>query len=207
MNLFFGLMLLEASIKRMGFLFKAVQQLRITHEYHISAWQASALSSLWSPPQPRYVKGNFDVAVCGNFVVVAAIISNSFGEIICATSQKLFSSDALSGEAFAVLLTSRLTASSGFNNLILEGDALLVILAVNHPHLFASWQFAPIVSNLRLELSSFQSWNALKVSRCANFRAHALAKWAATHLVFGSILLGFPILSSIRIKNGKDPPL
>jgi hypothetical protein len=84
----------------------------------------------------------------------------------------------------------------------------LVILAVNKPHLFATWQFSPIVSDLRLELSSFQSWNALKVSnRCANFRVHALAKLATTHLEFGSIPLGSPILSSIRIKNGNDPPL
>jgi hypothetical protein len=89
---------------------------------------------------------------------------------------------------------------------MLEGDALLVILAVNQPHLFATWQFAPIVSNLRLKLFSFQSWNVLKVSRCTNFCAHVLEKWAATHLVFGNIPLGSHILSSIMIKNGKDPP-
>jgi hypothetical protein len=46
----------------------------------------------------------------------------------------------------------------------------------------------------------------LKVSRCANFRAHALAKWAASNRIFGSILTGSPIFSSIRIKNEKDPP-
>ena len=139
--------------------------------------------------------------------MAAPVISNFSGEIICAATQKLFSSDALYGEASATLLASRLATLSGFNNFMLEGDALLVILAVNQPHLFATWLFAPIVSDLRHELSSFQSWNALKVSRYANFRAHVLAKWAATHLVFGSIPLGSPILSSIRIKNEKDPPL
>jgi hypothetical protein len=55
---------------------KTVQQLRITHEHHISAWQASTLSSLWSPPQPGCVKENFDVAICGNFAVAVAVISN-----------------------------------------------------------------------------------------------------------------------------------
>jgi hypothetical protein len=171
------------------------------------AWKASTLSSFWSPPLQGSVKGYFDVAVRGNFAVAAAVFSDHLGEIIYARTQKLFSSDVLLGEASAALLASRLAASSGFSNFTLEGDALLVILAVNKPHLFATLQFAPIVSDLRLELSSFQSWNALKVSRCANFRAHELAKWAATHLVFGSIPLGSPILSSIWIKNGKDPPL
>ena len=140
--------------------------------------------------------------------MAAAVISNSSsGEIICAATQKLFSSDALSREVSAALLASRLATLSDFNNLILEGDALLVILTVNQPQLFATWQFAPIISYLRLELSSFQSCNALKVSRCANFRAHVLAKWIATHFMFGSIPLGSLIFSSLRIKNGKDPPL
>jgi hypothetical protein len=89
----------------------------------------------------------------------------------------------------------------------LQPDALLVILVVNKPHLFATWLFASIVSDLRFELSSFQSLNGLKISRCVNFRAHELVKWVATHLVFGNISLGFPILSSIRIKNGNDLPL
>jgi hypothetical protein len=88
---------------------------------------------------------------------------------------------------------------------MLEGDALLVILAVNQPHLFATWQFAPIISDLRLELSTFQNWNALKFYRCANFRVYVLAKWAVIYLVFGSIPSGSPILSSIMIKNGKYP--
>ena len=186
---------------------KIIQQLKITHNYHILAWQASTLSSFWFPPQQGSVKGNFDVAVRGDFAVAAAVLSDHTGEIIYACTQKLLSTDVLSGEASAALLASRLTASLGFSFFTLEGDALLVILTVNKPHLFASWQFAFIVSDLRLELSSFQSWNASKVSRCANFRAHELAKWAATHLVFGSIPLGSPILSSIRIKNGKYPPL
>jgi hypothetical protein len=34
-----------------------------------------------------------------------------------------------------------------------------------------------------------------------------LAKWAASNQVFGSIPIGSPILSSIRIRSGKDPPL
>lgn len=41
-------------------------------------------------------------------------------------------------KASAPLLASRFAASSGFSNFMFEGDALLVILAVNQPHLFAT---------------------------------------------------------------------
>lgn len=40
------------------------------------------------------------------------------------------------------------------------------------------------ISDISLALSSFHSWNALKVSHSANFRAHSLAKWAASNHVF-----------------------
>jgi hypothetical protein len=147
------------------------------------------------------------VAIRDNFAVAAAVISNSDGEIILAATQKLSITDALIGEASADLLTTRLATFIGLGNFLLEGDALLVILAVNQPHIFSSWHFAPYISDIRLELSIFQSWNDSKVFRCANLHAHVLVKWAATHLMFGSIPICSPIFSSIRIKNGKDSSL
>jgi hypothetical protein len=65
---------------------KIILQLKITHEFHISA-----LPSLWSPPQPGSFKGNFDVAVCGNFAVTATVISNPSREIFfCYSKAFLF---------------------------------------------------------------------------------------------------------------------
>jgi hypothetical protein len=80
----------------------------------------------------------------------------------------------------------------GVSSLFLEGDALLVILAINQPSLFTSWSFANVISDISLDLISFQSWHASKVSRSANYRSHVLAKWAASNQVFGSILIGSP---------------
>jgi hypothetical protein len=90
------------------------------------------------------------------------------------------------------------------DHFVLEEDALLVILAINSRELFSLWNFYNLVFHIILSLYSFQIWNALKVSRCANYRAHALAKCVASHLVFKSISTGSHILSSIRIKSGKD---
>jgi hypothetical protein len=186
---------------------KIIQQLKVSLEQHLSAWRAFALPSLWLPPDFESFKGNFDVAIREDFAVAAAVISDSSGEVILAATKRLSSTDVLMGEAAATFLATWLAVSTGVRKFLLEGDALLVILAVDQPLLFSSWQFSSFISDIRLDLSSFLSWNARKVSKCAIFRAHALAKWAAIHHVFGSISTGSPILSSIRIKNGKNPPL
>jgi hypothetical protein len=144
------------------------------------------------------------VAIRDSFAVTAVVISDSSGNIIMAATQRLHSTDILVGEVSAALLTSQLALSLGYDHFIIEGDALLVILAINSPELFSLWNFSNVVSDINLSLSSFQSWNALKVSRCANYRAHALDKWAASRLVIGSISIRSPILSSIQIQSGKD---
>jgi hypothetical protein len=113
----------------------------------------------------------------------------------------------LQGEATTAPLASRQAVFMGVGSFDLEGDALPVLLAINSPAIFAFWNFVGIVSDISLESSSFQNYNALKVSQCANYQAHALAKWATSHHVFGSIPIRSPILSSFRIKSGKDPPL
>jgi hypothetical protein len=88
----------------------------------------------------------------------------------------LHSTDILAGEASAALLASRLALSSGYDHFIIECDALLVILAINSPEYFSLWNFSHVVYDIKFNLYSFQSLNALKVSRFANYRAHTLAK-------------------------------
>ena len=136
-----------------------------------------------------------------------AVIIDEMGVIVGAATQKLQCTDALQGEALTTLLASCLATSLGCRLLVLEGEALLVVLAINHPSLFSSWNFANCIADVSLVLSSFQSWNTLKVCRSANFRAHALSKLVASHFVFGSIPIRSPILFSILIRNGKDFPL
>lgn len=106
------------------------------------------LPSLWFPPLMGSVKGNFDVAVHDSFVVPAAVISDSLSNIVLAAMHKLPSTDVLQGEAFAALLATLLAVSCGCNNFFLEGDALLVLLAVNNPFIFSSWSFSSIVCDI-----------------------------------------------------------
>jgi hypothetical protein len=59
--------------------------------------------------------------------------------------------------AAAALLTTWLAAACGLTSFVLEGDALLVILAINNPLIFSSWNFASFLSDIKLVLSSFHS--------------------------------------------------
>jgi hypothetical protein len=53
---------------------KAIKQVSSLLDFHVSAWQAAALPSLWSPPPHGSIKANFDVAVRGDFAVAAAVL-------------------------------------------------------------------------------------------------------------------------------------
>jgi hypothetical protein len=134
---------------------KVIKQVSSSLDLHLSAWKDASLPSLWLPPCPGRIKGNFDVAVRDSFAVAAAVVSDSSGSVILAATLKLVGSDVLQGEATAALLASRLAVSTGVGSFDLEGDALLVLLAINSPAIFASWNFASIVSYISLELSSF----------------------------------------------------
>jgi hypothetical protein len=110
---------------------QAIHHLKVT-------LQSATLPSFWLPPIFGCFKSNFDVAIRDNFFVAVAGIRNFFRKIILAVTQKLYVSNVLIGEVSTTLLVTRLAASTGIGDFMLEGDALLVIVAVNQPHLFSS---------------------------------------------------------------------
>ena len=58
------------------------------------------------------------------------VLSDSNGKIIHATTKRLSTIDASIGEAQAALLASQIASSLGIYSLILEGDAINIILAI-----------------------------------------------------------------------------
>jgi hypothetical protein len=115
---------------------KVLHQILFTMDKHILAWNDKSLPSLWAPPLLGPIKENFDVVVRGSSVVATTTISNSSGLIIMAATQELFSSDVLLGEASTALLATWLAVLAGFDSFPLEGDALLVILAIKESYSF-----------------------------------------------------------------------
>jgi hypothetical protein len=184
------------------------KHIRITTLHHINAWKlGDSLSAVWTPPPVGSLKANFDVAIRPDFAVAAATLRDHEGNFLAVLTKRLPPMDASLGEAHAALLAASLAVSAGCSSLILEGDSLLTIIAILDPLFFSDWASAPVIADVKNLLLSIPVWKALKSSRCANFCAHLVARWAASHLVFGSIPNSSAFLSSVRIRSGKDPPL
>lgn len=118
--------------------------------------------------------------------------------------------DALLGEANAALLAfaaSRLAVSMSWLPVMIEGDSLLTIIALNDHLLFLDWTSVLVISDIQVQLLSINVWSALKTFRCANVDAHFVGKWAVSHLVFESFYTISPFILSIRLKSGNDYPL
>jgi hypothetical protein len=109
---------------------KASKTITSSLELHLSAWSGFVLPSLWSAPHSGVVKGNFDVAIREDFAVTVAVVSDSTSNIISAATQKLFFTDVDMGEV---------AAACGVTSFVLEGNAFLIVLAINSPFIFSSY--------------------------------------------------------------------
>jgi hypothetical protein len=113
-----------------------VFQIASTTVNHCKVWTDSILFTIWSPPLLGTIKANFDVVLSSNFAVTATVISDSNGNTIRATTKKILTKDVALGEVQATLLAVHTVASCSVYSLILEGDALNVVLAIQQPQLF-----------------------------------------------------------------------
>ncbi|XP_059450472.1 uncharacterized protein LOC132181296 [Corylus avellana] len=104
----------------------AIFQISNTFNHHNNAWRDLALPFVWTPPIADLLKGNFDVAVKGFFVVAVVVISDENGFIFATAIQKLVSTNVLQGEAHAALLVVLLAASLDLGPLSVEMDAILI---------------------------------------------------------------------------------
>jgi hypothetical protein len=78
--------------------------------------------------------------------------------------------------ASAYLIATLTTGSYGIDNLILEGDAIYIILDIQNLGLFLDSNFVNVIANISLILVAFQDRKALNVFRCANFLAYFLGR-------------------------------
>jgi hypothetical protein len=100
---------------------------------HYTAWKIDSQPMLekWSPPLASVFKINFDTAIRENLFAQSAICWDSNGLIIKAISQINPLCDPNYGEALVALLASSLAVSLQLKHFILEGDSLVVILALS----------------------------------------------------------------------------
>ena len=157
---------------------------------HKQAWQSiigeKENSPSWKPPPLGWIKFNFDAAVKLDKVVLAMVCRDNSGSIVAAESQEECPGEPLWAESKAALLVASLARREGFDRVVLEGDAQLVIKAILNPSTTPHWSINAIIEDIRLILNSFVCWNASFVFRDSNSVAHSLAQWAYFCNSFGS---------------------
>ena len=111
-------------------------------------------------------------------MVYAAIVRDEKGAILKAWAQEDVSGSPLWAEAKAALFAVFSVKQLGFKKLILEGDSLTVLKALNSPNESHQWVIGSIVEDTLFHLSYFDCWLAIFVKRDLNFVVDNLANCA-----------------------------
>ncbi|KAF5481550.1 hypothetical protein F2P56_002191 [Juglans regia] len=141
--------------------------------------QAARVNRWIAPPLDMF-KANWDAAIdkINSWVGIGVIVRNSEGAVtasLCSSMDLI--PDPLLGEAIAARRASSFCADLGFQHVILEGDSLLVVKAIQNKE--DSWSDSGLViRDIKILLSKFLSWSILHVHREVNVIAHHLAKFA-----------------------------
>lgn len=139
----------------------------------------------WCAPPAGCLKANWDVAIDreAGRVGMGVVVRDCEGRVKAAKSlTKLGNIDPTMGEAMAAFQAVSLCQALGVPTLILEGDALRVVNALNSKDIDYS-KMGHIVEDTRQLLQSIPQWSCCYVKRDANYVAHTLAKHATCQII------------------------
>jgi hypothetical protein len=119
---------------------KLATSIKKTSLAHATTWCSSSVKEVqvWIPPQAGHFKINFNTAIRDQFSVQAVVCRDSNGSILKAISRVSPPCTPNYGEAQRALLAASLAVSLNLSNFSIEGDSLIVILAL---------QFLAIISD------------------------------------------------------------
>ncbi|XP_055961886.1 uncharacterized protein LOC126682770 [Mercurialis annua] len=141
---------------------------------------AAELVSKWSPPPPGLVKLNTDASKSHDdcFMGLGAAIRDEDGQVLVSAANRIPSvQDIIQGEAQAILFGLHLAQDCSLRNVMVEGDALVVINHLNQDHKDLYLQ-GLIFEDIKHLVASFDSVSFCYSRRSNNQCAHGLAKWA-----------------------------
>ncbi|KAF5454650.1 hypothetical protein F2P56_024298 [Juglans regia] len=125
-------------------------------------------------------KANWDAAIdkVNSRVGIGIIVRNSEGAVMASLCSSMdLVPDPLLGEAIAARRASSFCTDLGLQHIILKGDSLLVVKAIENKE--DSWSDSDLViRDIKILLSKFLSWSVLHVHREVNVIAYHLAKFA-----------------------------
>lgn len=134
--------------------------------------------SHWSVPPVCLVKANFDAHIAqGGEVGMGVVIRDEDGRVLCLRVKRVAARwDATMAEAMAARYAIELAYRFGFMHLVLEGDALAVVRAVELKQIGSAPLFQ-IYDDIAHWRSEFVHFSVSHVKRAGNVVAHLLARW------------------------------
>jgi ribonuclease HI len=134
----------------------------------------------WEAPVLDFYKANWDVAIsqAENIVGIGVIIRDGQGNVIAALSQQVKSMhDPVTTEAIAARRAVEFCIEVGVQEVIFEGDSMLVVKAIqdSQPNWFP---YGQIIDDIKWVMGSLRRWKIRHVKRDANKAAHELSRFA-----------------------------
>ncbi|KAF5449887.1 hypothetical protein F2P56_030288 [Juglans regia] len=132
----------------------------------------------WSKPPLDSFKVNWDAAIDKTHcrVGIGVVVKDCKG-LVTATlrSSRASFPNPLPGEALAALRAVQFCIELGLTNIILEGDSMIVVKAINGRE--DSWNSSSLIcQDIKLLLEQVSPWSVKHVPRQVNVVAHTLAK-------------------------------
>jgi ribonuclease HI len=111
------------------------------------------------------------------------IVRDEKWEFVAAMAKVLPSiNDPTVAEALAAWHAINLCVAKGFHKIVLEGDSLVVVSALNKP--LPIWSsHGQLIEDIKVKAKCLQQVEITHVNRAANFAAHSLAKFAISQLL------------------------
>ena len=135
----------------------------------------------WTSPPVGYVKVNWDASISKqqNKMGVGLAVRDHTGQVwVMACATKDFINDPTTAEAVGAWFTVALAKRLGLRQVIMEGDSLEVVQAINREG--NCWTaYGPIVNDIKDDLRSWQGW----VFQHTSWRSNGVARQLA-HLAF-----------------------
>jgi ribonuclease HI len=171
-----------------------------------SSLSATTVHIGWKLPLVGSHKVNWDAAInkqngCMGY---GYIVRDSHGLVVATACHSMrFLTDPIIAESLAALRAVEFCRNRGFSHIILEGDYLIVVTALNNRD--DNWRrYGQIMNDIDMVLHCFESWHVCHTKRRGNKAAHSLAKEGVLHgidRVWLNVIPGFllSVLNSIRV--------
>jgi ribonuclease HI len=135
----------------------------------------------WSKPSPGWIKLNWDAADAAidsgtQKMGIGIIARDHTGSVLAsACSSRPHITNPTVAEAIAAWKLAEVCSSLGFSKVVLEGDSLEVVKALQMEGPF--WRrFGSTINDAKILLNSLEEWRVCHVKRTGNVAAHNLAK-------------------------------